>query len=206
MLIVIICLVLIALALLFAPVRICARVHVRGLSAWASVSVETFFGLYRPRAAAAFIFGVKKPFRTAVPYPISRIKIKKEPHKVVIKKTAAFSPRLSKSILANILDVLEFEELKLRLEIGVPNDAAMTALLSGIGFSVFSPLFAILRTRFLRARLHLQCLPYYENARFDVAANCIIRVDLAHIIVASIKAILHYYKGALRQWHIPSRA
>jgi len=74
-------------------------------------------------------------------------------------------------------------------------DAAATALLTGLFYILFSVLLQSLRSSHKVSRQKLSVVPVFQGNRFDLDLDCIIAVRIGYIIIAGAKMAIYLIKG-----------
>ena len=81
-------------------------------------------------------------------------------------------------------------DLKLGLQ-----DAAHTALVFGSIMTVLMSPKGYLPNKFNIKNTKIKLTPYFNEAKLDLALDCIIKLKLGHIIITAIRMLLHSIKG-----------
>ncbi|GAB6087816.1 DUF2953 domain-containing protein [Alkaliphilus crotonatoxidans] len=75
------------------------------------------------------------------------------------------------------------------------NDAAVTAILTGILWMIKSNILSLLNQKYATNDMKINVAPYYGGYLFQTSLNCIITLKVGHIIIAGFKMIIKKLKG-----------
>lgn len=113
--------------------------------------------------------------------------------KIIYKETQAFYRKYYPSI-QYIHNRVTIEQIAWATEVGV-EDAAVTAIATGVFWMIKSNLVALIYNSFTTDNIQLNVTPYYGGEKFSTTLDCIITLKLGHIIIAGFKIILSKIKG-----------
>lgn len=101
-----------------------------------------------------------------------------------------------KPIIYYIFDKIKVNRIIWHTQIGL-QDAALTAYITGLLWSIKSIITSFLSTRTYTKNIDIDILPKYNNKEFEIYFNCIIRIKLVNIIIAGIKKSKIIKKGCV---------
>jgi len=95
--------------------------------------------------------------------------------------------KIYKNVLYYLISKTSFDYIKWHTEVGI-YDACYTALCSGMIYAVKGSIMSFINNRIYPENIDIMVKPNYEKGIFEVDLHCIIRVKIANIIIAGIKA------------------
>jgi hypothetical protein len=75
------------------------------------------------------------------------------------------------------------------------NNAAQTALVSGLTLTLFTSLSGFLKSNWSVNDSGIILVPYYKGRKFNMELNCIINIKLGYIIITKIRMLIYNIKG-----------
>ena len=93
-----------------------------------------------------------------------------------------------------LISKITIKKIYLHMTIGL-NNAAQTALVSGLTLTLFTSLNGFLKSNLKVINSDIILIPYYEGKKFNMELNCIINVKLGYIIITKIRMLMYNLKG-----------
>lgn len=114
----------------------------------------------------------------------------------IIYEKAVELLRIYERVIDYILSKIYFESIKWYTEVGL-EDAAVTALSTGVLWSIKGSIMSVLSNKVSINEIQLNVRPNYNKLTFQVELDCIIRIKIANIIIAGIKAFYTLVKNTI---------
>ena len=93
-----------------------------------------------------------------------------------------------------LISKIRIDNMNLYMLIGL-NNAAQTALVSGLTLTLFTSLSGFLKSNWSVNDSGIILVPYYKGRKFNMELNCIINIKLGYIIITKIRMLIYNIKG-----------